>query len=234
MLALEAISSVLSTLRAPSLEGSASLRFARATFPTLSADVCSLPLAGLRVASNRHAMARDDDDFRLRPGKIRDHSGERTAGRRVRLVRARPTSFAGQIQQAIRRAGGNPSRLNGAGKGSGRFNARGRGAAVAAALKSRNAWSRDGGVRTRSRRVAVKARVVKLNPQRGGARGRQFVGAKAVDAHLRYLQRDGVTKDGEKAQVYSADRDVEDGCAFVERGRAIPGAPLAANMWSFV
>jgi type IV secretory pathway VirD2 relaxase len=67
--------------------------------------------------------------------------------------------------------------------------------------------------------VAVKARVVKLNPQRGAARGRQFVSAKAVDAHLRYLERDGVTKDGEKGQVYSAERDVEDGRAFLERGR---------------
>jgi type IV secretory pathway VirD2 relaxase len=67
--------------------------------------------------------------------------------------------------------------------------------------------------------VAVKARVVKLNPQRGAARGRQFVGAKAVDAHLRYLERDGVTKDGAKGQVYSAERDVEDGRAFLERGR---------------
>lgn len=88
-----------------------------------------------------------------------------------------------------------------------------------AALKDRSAWSQAGGVRTRSRRVAVKARVVKLHPQRGAARGRQFVSAKAVDAHLRYLQRDGVTKDGEKGQVYSASRDVEDGRAFVERGR---------------
>ena len=89
-------------------------------------------------------MARDEDDFRLRPGKIRDRSGERPGGRRARGVRARPTSFTGQVQQAIRRAGGNPSRLNGTGKGSGRFNARGRGAAVAAALKNRSAWSRDG------------------------------------------------------------------------------------------
>jgi type IV secretory pathway VirD2 relaxase len=71
----------------------------------------------------------------------------------------------------------------------------------------------------RSRRVAVKARVVKLNPQRGAAQGRQFVSAKAVDAHLRYLERDGVTKDGEKGQVYSAERDMEDGRAFLERGR---------------
>src|SRR4030088_1434922 len=65
----------------------------------------------------------------------------------------------------------------------------------------------------------MKARVVKLNAQRGAARGRQFVSAKAVDAHLRYLQRDGVTKDGEKGQVYSAKRNIEDGRALIERGR---------------
>jgi type IV secretory pathway VirD2 relaxase len=68
--------------------------------------------------------------------------------------------------------------------------------------------------------VAVKARVVKLNPQRGAARGRQFSSGKAVDAHLRYLERDGVTKDGAKGQVYSAERDVEDGHAFLGRGRS--------------
>jgi len=71
----------------------------------------------------------------------------------------------------------------------------------------------------RARRVTVKARIVKLNPQRGATRGRQFVSAKAVDAHLRYLQRDGVTRDGEKGQAYSAERDVEDGRTFLERGR---------------
>jgi type IV secretory pathway VirD2 relaxase len=65
----------------------------------------------------------------------------------------------------------------------------------------------------------VKVRIVKLNPQRGAARGRQFVSAKAVDAHLRYLERDGVTRDGEKGQVYSADRDAADGPAFLDRGR---------------
>jgi type IV secretory pathway VirD2 relaxase len=218
VLAHEAISSLYSTLLAPSLKGTASRRYARTTFSTPRDDACSLPLAGHRAVSNRHAMARDDDDFRLRPGKIRDPSSERPGGR-VHGVRARPTSFTGQIQQAIRRAGGDPFRLNVTGKGSGRFNARGRGAAVAAALKNRSPWSRDGGVRTRARRVAVKARVAMINPQRGVARGRAFVSAKAVDAHLRYLQRDGVTRDGDKGQVYSAERDVEDGRAFVERGR---------------
>jgi type IV secretory pathway VirD2 relaxase len=164
-------------------------------------------------------MMQGDDDFRLRPGRIGDRGGARTGRRQIGGMRARPTSFTGQIQQAIRRAGGDPSRLNGVGKGSGRFNARGRGATVAATLKQRSAWRKRGGVRTRSRRVTVKGRVVKLNPQRGAASARQFVSAKAVDAHLRYLQRDGVTKDGQKGQVYSASRDIEDGRAFIERGR---------------
>ncbi len=87
-------------------------------------------------------------------------------------------------------------------------------------MKGRNAWSRDAsGVRTRARRVTVKARIVKLNPQRGAARGRQFASAKAVDAHLRYLERDGVNRDGEKGHVYSAERDAEDGRAFLDRDR---------------
>ena len=165
-------------------------------------------------------MARNEDDFRIRPGKVRDRGGGQIAERRIGAARGRPTSFVGEVHRAIRRAGGNPNRDPGTGKGGGRFNARGRGAATALSLKDRSAWSRDGsGARTRARRVAVKARVVKLNPQRGAARGRQFVSAKAVDAHLRYLERDGVTKDGEKGQVYSAERDVEDGRAFLDRGR---------------
>ena len=126
----------------------------------------------------------------------------------------------GEVHQAIRRAGGNPSRLAGKGNGSGRFNARGRGTQIAAELKGRSGWSQDGsGMRTRSRRVVVKARFVKLNPQRGSTRGRQFVSGKAVVAHLSYLERDGVTRDGEKGQVYSADKDVADGPAFLDRGR---------------
>ncbi len=52
--------------------------------------------------------------------------------------------------------------------------------------------------------MTVKARIVKLNPQRGAARGRSFVSAKAVDAHLRYLERDGVNRDGEKGQAMPA------------------------------
>src|SRR6266581_4004558 len=161
-------------------------------------------------------MATDDSDFRIRPGRSRS---------RGTRVNPRTQSFLTQVKVAVRKAGGNPNRMSRSaggreGKSSGRFNARGRGVATALTLRDRSAWSRDGsGARARARRVVVKARVVKLNPQRGAARGRQFVGAKAVDAHLRYLERDGVTKDGEKGQVYSGERDVEDGRAFLDRGR---------------
>jgi type IV secretory pathway VirD2 relaxase len=161
-------------------------------------------------------MANDEDHFRIRPGRVRDRAG----GRATRAARPRPKTFLAEVHQAIRRAGGDPNRLGSAGKGSGRFNARGRGAAAAAGLKGRSAWSRDAsGVRTRARRVAVKARIVKLNPQRGAVRGRRFASGKAVDAHLRYLERDGVNRDGEKGQVYSAERDAVDGSTFLDRGR---------------
>jgi type IV secretory pathway VirD2 relaxase len=189
--------------------------FAGAGISTLHHADC---ISGLD--SNRRLMARNEDDFRIRPGEVRDRGGGQITERRIGAARGRPTSFVGEVHRAIRRAGGNPNRDPGTGKGGGRFNARGRGGATALTLKDRSAWSRDGsGTRTRARRVAVKARVVKLNPQRGAARGRQFVSAKAVNAHLRYLERDCVTKDGAKGQVYSAERDVEDGRAFLNRGR---------------
>lgn len=43
--------------------------------------------------------------------------------------------------------------------------------------------------------------------------------SRAVDAHLRYLERDGVTRDGERGKAYSALANEADGKAFVERGR---------------
>ncbi|WGS28021.1 DUF3363 domain-containing protein [Bradyrhizobium sp. ISRA464] len=42
---------------------------------------------------------------------------------------------------------------------------------------------------------------------------------RAVDAHLRYLERDGVMRDGERGRAYSAFENEADGKAFVERGR---------------
>ncbi|MER9470851.1 DUF3363 domain-containing protein, partial [Mesorhizobium sp. M0482] len=161
---------------------------------------------------------RDSDQFQVRTGRTRRSGAP---------VNSRTLPFVRQVEIAVRKQGGNPYRIgasSSAGKGSGRFNARGRGGKLAAGLpKDAGGWRQDGnGVRFRSRRVVVKARVVKL-PGRGKGttgRGQKFVStSKAVDAHLRYLQRDGVTKDGEKGRVYSAFDDEADGKAFVERGR---------------
>jgi type IV secretory pathway VirD2 relaxase len=165
-------------------------------------------------------MARDDsDEFRIRPGRSRDRGTK---------VRKPAQSFVTRVQIAVRQAGGDPGRsgsVSGSaertGKANGRFNGRGRGAGVVASLPRHGGeWRRDGAGRFRSRRVVVKARVVKLKIQRGARHvTRLSVASKAVDAHLRYIARDGVTREGEKGRVYSALEDQADGQDFVERGR---------------
>src|SRR5229473_1699510 len=71
-------------------------------------------------------MARNEDDFRIRPGKVRDRGDGQITERRIGAARGRPTSFVGEVHRAIRRAGGNPNGDPGTGKRGGRFNARGR------------------------------------------------------------------------------------------------------------
>jgi type IV secretory pathway VirD2 relaxase len=58
------------------------------------------------------------------------------------------------------------------------------------------------------RRVVIKARIVRIKAGDAGA----------VRAHLRYVQRDGVTREGEPGELYSAENDRADGKAFTERG----------------
>jgi type IV secretory pathway VirD2 relaxase len=148
-------------------------------------------------------MAQDDDSFEPRVGRSRREG-------------ARPPRAAGlrsQLLKQVARRGGNPRRLglDGAASGprSGRFNARGRGARIAAAVPRGSGWSfdRGSGMRVRPRRVTVKARVVKLAGKAG-----------AVGTHLRYLERDGVSRDGEPGRFYSTFADEADGKAFAERG----------------
>jgi type IV secretory pathway VirD2 relaxase len=80
----------------------------------------------------------------------------------------------------------------------------GRGASVA-----RIVASRDKLAGYRSRRGIIKARIVRL----GGK------GLANAHAHLRYVERDGTTRDGDPAQLYSRDNDDADGKAFLERGQ---------------
>lgn len=105
--------------------------------------------------------------------------------------------FAGQVRTAINRAGGKPMR-------GGRFigSRAGRGGAAAAMLKSRDRFTAF-----RQRRVMVKARIVRLVGK----------GMDAARAHLRYVQRDGVTREGEPGKLYGAEQDRVDGKAFLDR-----------------
>lgn len=60
------------------------------------------------------------------------------------------------------------------------------------------------------RRVVIKARIVRIKTGDVGA----------VRAHLRYVQRDGVTWDGEPGELYDAASDRTDDRAFTERSSA--------------
>ncbi|HLZ79043.1 MAG TPA: relaxase/mobilization nuclease RlxS [Sphingomonas sp.] len=110
-----------------------------------------------------------------------------------RLGNDRP--FAHRMRGAVTRAGGASS-----GRRSSFTGVRiGRGAGVGRVL-----GSRGGGT---GRRVVVKARIVKLSGK----------GQAAAVAHLRYLQRDGTTREGERGQLYGRDDERVDGNAFLER-----------------
>ena len=63
-----------------------------------------------------------------------------------------------------------------------------------------------------SRRVIVKARYTRIV---GGNLG-------AARAHLKYIQRDGVTREGAPGRLYDRERDQVDGGAFLERSETDP------------
>ena len=122
-------------------------------------------------------MARDWDDDRFRPklGKPRARGGK--AAKR----------FLNRVLNAAARAGPGFTVRDGrivTGRMNGHF---GRGARAARSMQGR------GGFR-RSRRVVIKTRIVKLAGKGSGA----------ARAHLKYIQRDGVTREGEPGRLYDA------------------------------
>jgi type IV secretory pathway VirD2 relaxase len=133
-------------------------------------------------------MSRRENDLRIRPGRIRD--GGRSA--------ARPKSFVGQVMRAARTAGHTGKGFGGQGRSTGSSFGRGRSAALALSLRSP------------SRRVVIKARVVRH-------RGQKFRSA-PLTKHLTYLKRDGVTRDGAYARMFDARSDQANERAFAERG----------------
>jgi type IV secretory pathway VirD2 relaxase len=111
---------------------------------------------------------------------------------------AREARYVSLVVKAARRAGRRT------GIRSRRFDGSrvGRGAAIARVL-----GSGDRHAAFRSRRVVVKTRLAMLAGK----------GAGAAHAHLRYIQRDGVTREGAPGELYSAEHDTADGKAFLER-----------------
>ncbi len=63
-----------------------------------------------------------------------------------------------------------------------------------------------------SRRVIVKARYTRI------VRG----DLGAAHAHLKYIQRDGVTREGQRGQLYDANREAVDGNTFLDRSIGDP------------
>ena len=125
-----------------------------------------------------------EDDFRIRPGRIRSSKAQR----------ARP--FIAQALAATQRAGGSVSRQGRIGKQRSRFGKGQRATVQANRL-----------ITSRSRGAVVKARVM-----RNGGRG-----SPPLATHLTYLRREGVTRDGEKAQLFGPDSDRIDPKDFAER-----------------
>ncbi|WP_412558996.1 relaxase/mobilization nuclease RlxS [Thalassospira sp. MIT1370] len=103
-----------------------------------------------------------------------------------------------QVLRSVALAGGRSS-----GRGTFQGNRIGRGSGVGRVLASRDRYAAY-----RARRVIVKSRIVKLKGQ----------GRKAARLHLRYIQRDGVTREGLPGDLYDAESDRADGRAFLERG----------------
>lgn len=137
----------------------------------------------------------DEDEFTPRLGKQRSLGGRAGKAFKSRILRAAMLASGGAFGR--RRDGAKVSRFTGARIG--------RGAGVAAALTG---GDHLGGFR--SRRVVVKASIVRLAGK----------GLGAARAHMRYVQRDGVTREGAPGQLYGADTDHADGSAFVDRAQA--------------
>ena len=134
-------------------------------------------------------MSRDDNEFRVRPGRSRDSGA--ASGRRSQKL-------AAQVQRATNKAGHAGSRRAGLKRGSGSGKAA-RGRRTVAAMR------RTPG----QRRVTVMARIARHK----GAHYR----AAPLAKHIKYLERDGVSRDGRDASMFDAQTDRADRDAFAGR-----------------
>jgi type IV secretory pathway VirD2 relaxase len=134
-----------------------------------------------------------DDEFEPRLGKIRSGGKGRSAKFLNRVLAAANLARGGSGRTAVNRK----SRFDGSRIG--------RGSGVGRVLAARDSYSS-----LRQRRVIIKSRIVKLS-------GKALTGARA---HMRYIQRDGVTREGRPGELYGAGPDKADGRTFMDRAEA--------------
>jgi type IV secretory pathway VirD2 relaxase len=132
-----------------------------------------------------------DDEFEPRLGRMRARGNSR-----------RPRKFLHRVLAAAILARGGP--LTRKGRSSFTGSRIGRGAGVGRVLSARDRYAAF-----RQRRVIVKFRTARLA-------GKGIEGAKA---HLRYVERDGTTREGGRGQLYGPETDEVDRAAWLERAK---------------
>ncbi|GGE55070.1 hypothetical protein GCM10007276_35080 [Agaricicola taiwanensis] len=155
-------------------------------------------------------MSADDENrFRPKPGRIRSDA-PRVGKTKSFLTQAK--KIARQQRRTSPRVGFGTAAFTPATPAgshvvlsSGKGVKRGRGAVFVRTRNLGGGWNhRQPG----ARRVMVQQRYI-LHPGKG----------RKAQSHLRYIQRDGTSRDGERGQLYSAADDRTDGDAFLERGQ---------------
>lgn len=129
-----------------------------------------------------------DDDFEPRLGRMRA-KGSKKGKKFLHRVLAAANLARGGAASSARRTRFDGSRI-------------GRGSGVGRVLGSRDRYAAF-----RARRVIIKSRIVKLA-------GKGFAAARA---HMRYVERDGTTRDGGRGQLYSAEAENVDAKTFLNK-----------------
>lgn len=129
---------------------------------------------------------------------MRDDDFEPKLGRIRSPAPKQERRYLQDVLKAVASAGGRSPKGRRAFQG-GRI---GRGSGVGRVLAARDRYAAF-----RNRRAIVKTRIVKL----------QGRGLAAARPHLRYIQRDGVTREGTPGELYGAKEDRADGKSFLER-----------------
>ena len=132
-----------------------------------------------------------EDDFEPRLGRMRAKGKGKQARKFLHRVLAAANLARGGARTGKGRSNFTGSRI-------------GRGAGVGRVLSARDRYAAF-----RARRVIVKFRLVRLA-------GKGFGGAKA---HLRYVERDGTTREGGRGQLYGAGNDKIDRAAWLDQAK---------------